>query len=229
MNLSVLYKLQEHECELKRVEKQMDELNNNEEAQKLKKEYQRLKSILDKDNELIKSNMLQQTAKLNEIKNLEKSMVQVQNGNAVDKLYDELNEKLNTAHSNINKLKDEGISIEKDVVSVKKKLNFIGKKYLQNKDNSKSQLEQLQLEAEKLTSAADALLPEVNQALLKVYKRVKVTFENPVATVDARLCGGCRMEIPALDYEAAKLGKEMVRCESCGRILFYQKPNVPVD
>ncbi len=41
-----------------------------------------------------------------------------------------------------------------------------------------------------------------------------------VATLDGRVCGVCRVELPTGDLARARAGQELVQCNSCRRIIF---------
>ena len=41
-----------------------------------------------------------------------------------------------------------------------------------------------------------------------------------IATLDGRVCGACRVELPVGELSRAKLGQEVVQCSSCRRIIF---------
>jgi uncharacterized protein len=44
-----------------------------------------------------------------------------------------------------------------------------------------------------------------------------------VAPLDEGKCGGCHMKLIASTVVAVQTGKEITRCEDCGRILYLQE------
>lgn len=223
MSLAVLFKLQEHEYELKKIEKKMENLGDSGESKKLKTEYHKLKMILSKQDERLKSNHIQRDMKQNEISNLNTSMNESNAESVAEKQINELNEKKNSAYTQIEKLKEEENQIETEVISYKKKLNFIGKKYLLLKETEKKQISSLQVEAKELTQTVTSMQSQVDQSEYGIYKKAKARYNDPVAMIDGSKCTGCMVEMPTVEFETVRAGKTLVRCESCGRILYYRK------
>ena len=72
------------------------------------------------------------------------------------------------------------------------------------------------LEEVRQNSAAD--LPA---GLLARYEALrKSRGGRAVASLDGRVCGVCRVELPTGDLARARAGQEMVQCNSCRRIIF---------
>jgi uncharacterized protein len=87
-------------------------------------------------------------------------------------------------------------------------------------------------EAERLTSIdarerdlraeRDALATEVPAGLLRQYEQVRRSRRGlgMVELVDGRRCGGCNVQLPIHVVQKARKGGAVVRCPSCGRILW---------
>ncbi len=72
------------------------------------------------------------------------------------------------------------------------------------------------LEEARLRDAAD--LPA---GLLARYEALKKNRGGrAVASLDGRVCGVCRVELPTGDLARARAGQELVQCNSCRRIIF---------
>ena len=89
-----------------------------------------------------------------------------------------------------------------------------------------SQQKQLSTDMEKFKTAI-ASLKEKRQLLVDgidpqavtLYQEVKKQRGTAVARVEQGLCRGCRISLPVTEFQKAKTGN-LVRCGSCGRILY---------
>lgn len=72
----------------------------------------------------------------------------------------------------------------------------------------------------RLRQVRAALVQEIPAATLDLYDRIRQTKGGvAVARVEGKTCQGCRLEVALLKRKAA-MGEELVRCETCGRILY---------
>lgn len=67
----------------------------------------------------------------------------------------------------------------------------------------------------------DAVAADLSAELLKLYERMREHLGSGAAPLQQRRCGGCRLEINAVDLGKIRAAAEddVVRCEECGRIL----------
>ena len=89
----------------------------------------------------------------------------------------------------------------------------------------KSQLTAEHEELEKALVAHEArrsnLTSQVGAEDLKLYEDLRQSKGGvAIAKVERGLCRGCRMALPTHQLQRARAGRETVRCNSCGRILF---------
>ncbi|MDP2726951.1 MAG: C4-type zinc ribbon domain-containing protein [Dehalococcoidia bacterium] len=75
-------------------------------------------------------------------------------------------------------------------------------------------------EIEVLRGQRDALARQVDAVSLDAYQRIRENRQGvAVVTVQRGTCSACRITIPAIEMQRARTGREMVFCQSCGRIL----------
>jgi len=76
-----------------------------------------------------------------------------------------------------------------------------------------------------LRQERDAVAADVTPALLKQYDQVRRARRGVglVELVGGRRCGGCNMQLPIHVVQKAKKGGAVVRCPSCGRILWNRE------
>ena len=142
----------------------------------------------------------------------------------IEKQLEKLEEKKQAAESDIITLISEADNINKELAETKKRLAFIKRKYLNSKDGTDKAVEELKAQKLEISLKIDNLVKEVDKEGYEMYSRILKAHSDPVARVENRICSGCKMEVPAMDYEALKSGSQELRCQSCGRLLYYSKP-----
>ena len=73
--------------------------------------------------------------------------------------------------------------------------------------------------------AVKAAETDVDPALLESYRFVKTQVKRPpyvVALNDGR-CGGCHLKVSGEIESGARKGHDVVRCDNCGRIVYFQR------
>ena len=76
-------------------------------------------------------------------------------------------------------------------------------------------------ERDEVAAGRDAITADLSSELLALYERLRTQTGAGAAPLQQRRCGGCRLELNAVDLGRIKgaAEDEVVRCEECGRIL----------
>ncbi|HRU40681.1 MAG TPA: C4-type zinc ribbon domain-containing protein [Candidatus Diapherotrites archaeon] len=234
MNLPLLYELQYLNKEMNAIVRKLKEVQEDKDMQKYKEEYQRLREEYLKGEERLKKNTYRQEVRNNEIRNLEynkKSSEEIKfsrETNTIKKLeniekqLEKLEEKKQAAENEIIELINEADNINKELAETKKRLTFIKKKFLNCKEEADKAAASLKAQKAEVQAKIDSMVTSIDQESLEMYNRLIRTHSDPVALVKNRICSGCKMEVPAMDYEALKGGNQELKCQSCGRVLFYK-------
>ncbi len=236
MKLPLLYELQDLQREMGIVEKKLKELRESTSLKKLKDEYQRLKEEYQKGEEKLRRNSYQQETKVNEIKNLENNKKAseeikfsretntVKKLENIEKQLEALEEKKQAAEDNVITLINEADNINNELTETKKRLAFIKKKYLSNKESTEKAILELEAQRSELSPRIDSLISGIDKESYEIYNRILKAHPDPVARVENRICSGCKMGVSAMEYEALKSGSQSLRCQSCGRLLYFCNP-----
>ncbi len=81
--------------------------------------------------------------------------------------------------------------------------------------------ERIKQEQAELTTERDQLAAAVSDSILPLYQRLMKTKDGlAIAPMHDGKCGGCHMKLIASTVVAVQTGKELARCEDCGRILY---------
>lgn len=236
MNLPLLYELQYLHKEMYAIINKLNDLKELKDMRKFKEEYQRLKEEYLKGEEKLKKNAYRQETRNNEIRNLDFNMKSseglkfskdtntIKKLENIEKQLEKLEEKKQAAEDDIIELINDADNINKELMETKKKLAFIKKKFMKYKEDADKAVAELEVQKAELGDKIDNIIKSIDKESLELYNKMTKTNSELVAPVKNRICGGCKMEIPAMDYEAIKAGSDKHKCQSCGRILFYQKP-----
>ncbi|MGV3763216.1 zinc ribbon domain-containing protein [Parapedobacter sp.] len=78
-----------------------------------------------------------------------------------------------------------------------------------------------QKEEDELTKQADGAETDIEERLLRVYRRLRTSYKNGLAVVsiDRDSCSGCHNKIPPQKQLEIRQRKKIIVCEHCGRVL----------
>ena len=83
--------------------------------------------------------------------------------------------------------------------------------------------ERISQEQTELTAERDQLATAIPESILPLYQRLMKTKAGlAIAPMHEGKCGGCHMKLIASTVVAVQTGKELSRCEDCGRILYAE-------
>ena len=76
-------------------------------------------------------------------------------------------------------------------------------------------------EMEALRRARGEMTPQIPPAGLSVYESLRKTRKGyAVAKVERAMCQGCRLALPTMELQRARISQGLVQCSSCARILY---------
>ncbi|MEX0325184.1 MAG: zinc ribbon domain-containing protein, partial [Puniceicoccaceae bacterium] len=80
-------------------------------------------------------------------------------------------------------------------------------------------------ELEDARNAVASCEAEIDAGVLQQYKYVKSQIKRPpvVVQMDDGRCLGCHLKVSGEVESEARKGKELIRCDSCGRILYFDR------
>ena len=82
-----------------------------------------------------------------------------------------------------------------------------------------AELKELENNISELKEKRRILASEIDPQILSVYEGLKKQKGTSVAKVEQGICRGCRISLPVNELQQVRSGS-MVRCSSCGRILY---------
>ena len=108
---------------------------------------------------------------------------------------------------------------EGDVALASNKLKALEAEWQNQQQHLNTDIEQLQITLSALEQKRQQILAEIDPQTIALYQELKRQRGTGVARVDQGTCRGCQISLPTSELQRAKSGS-LVRCGSCGRILF---------
>ncbi len=123
-------------------------------------------------------------------------------------------------------LEDKALEIMEQVESATKNVNTLDSElkaleteWQGQQQQLSSQLEQVKTMLSNLKHKRQQLTAEIDPQVVEVYHQIKKQRGTAVARVEQGICHGCRISLPVTELQRARTDS-LVRCSSCGRILF---------
>ena len=107
----------------------------------------------------------------------------------------------------------------KSVTSLESELKELEAEWRSQQQQLSASLEQLKTTLSKLQHKRQLLTAEIDPQAVEVYQEIAKQRGTAVAKVEQGICRGCRISLPVTEMQLAKRGS-LVRCSSCGRIIF---------
>ncbi len=106
-----------------------------------------------------------------------------------------------------------------DVTASDAELNRLEADWQSQQGQLSTDLEQLKTVIATLQEKRRLLTARIDTAAVETYQALTKQRGTAVARVEGGLCNGCRISLPVSEMQQVRTGK-LVRCGSCGRILF---------
>lgn len=128
--------------------------------------------------------------------------------------------------SNLSKLEEQALDLMEKVEAATKSVAEADSEFNRLKNEWQGQQRKLTADMEKLKKAIEALktrrermAKDIDPQTIEIYQELRKLRGTAVARVQQGTCLGCRISLPVSDLQRVK-GGGMVRCSSCGRILY---------
>ena len=226
--------------ELQKIDSQIDEINKVKgelplEVQDLEDEIEGLKTRIDNiNNEIEEFNSLTKQRK----REVDQAKIQIahykeqQNNVRNNREYDSITKEFEYQELEIElaekRLKEYTAAIKNKKVQLEDAEAVVADRNL-DLTAKKSELESIEAETAdqvaSLESKAEKAKTKIDERLLTAYNRIRRSVRNGLAvvTVQRDACGGCFNRIPPQRQADIRLGKKLIVCEYCGRILVDDK------
>ncbi len=107
----------------------------------------------------------------------------------------------------------------KNITTITNELKAVEAEWHSQQQRLSANLEQLKIILTNLKHKRQLLTAEIDPQVVDVYHEIKKQKGTAVAKVEQGICHGCHILLPITELQQTRSGT-LVRCSSCGRILF---------
>ena len=137
-----------------------------------------------------------------------------------------LQQEIESLKKNRGKLEDQDLeimetieSLNTSILGLRSNLEKLEMGWQEQQKIFTAELKELEHTIFNLNEKRQTLASEIDPQVLTVYEELKKQKGTSVAKVEQGICRGCRISLPVNELQRVRSGG-MVRCSSCGRILF---------
>ena len=132
---------------------------------------------------------------------------------------DGLKARRNQSEDKALEIMDQAELAEGRFTTISNELNSLEAEWHRQQQRLTADIEQLKTTLSHLEQKRQLILVEVDPQIVNLYQELKRQRGTAVAKVDQGMCRGCQILLPTSELQRARSGS-LVRCSSCGRILF---------
>lgn len=227
--LKTLYKLQSYLSEIDRIKTLRGELplevaDLDDEIAGLNTRIAKLEADLDEINNAIKLEKVKIETSKAKIEKYNKQLDNVRNSKEYDHLSKEIEYEtleIELAEKHIREYMQETKNIEDQINAAKEQLKEKTLDLEQKQKELNEIISETKAQEEKLREKVKKTETKVDPRLLAAFRRIRKNAHNGLAivTIQRGACGGCFNKIPPQRQLDIKMGKKVIVCEYCGRIL----------
>ncbi len=108
---------------------------------------------------------------------------------------------------------------ETSVARINSELETVKAEWHRQQQELSDSVERLKAILSDLRHKQQLLLKEISPQAIELYQGLRKGKRAAVARVEQGICRGCRISLPTTDLQRARSG-DLIKCSSCGRILF---------
>ncbi len=175
---------------------------------------------------LQKSLELEVSALQDELKRLKSMMMAIK----TNKEYDALVSQIDSVRESINEKETTLLEIIERIEILESGIDDLRKKSTETKKQNDDQLSILQEKMDSVGSKVQMkdderqnIIVRVPRRMMSIYERIRKNRGGSVVImVKKRACGACFKALPPHRIQELKRGDQMITCDNCGRLLFWQ-------
>lgn len=233
--LDLLWQLQKHDDNLSSLEKKLVALEQGEKikqiANRMKKTEFRLTDLKFRmeqtEKDLSRNNFTLKDLdyKLNKTEKelYEGNISDIRQLGYLDKEKDLLRQQIDNKEMEILSQMEEMENLKKEFVEIEIDFKELKVEYGTLKKECKELIENLKKEIIKETLEKEKIVSQINEEVSRKYNQLKKIKGNAIVEIIDNKCSGCNVLLPTIIIDRLKFQNEIVYCENCGRILYYQK------
>ena len=141
----------------------------------------------------------------------------------LDKEKDLLRKEIDNKEIEILTQMEEMEKLKKDFADLELEFEDFKLEYLKLKNEYNELREKIKEEITKNTNLRQEIAFQIDKEILNKYNQMKKTKNNVVVEIIDNKCSGCNVLLPTIISDKLKFKNEIIYCDNCGRILYYEK------
>jgi predicted nucleic acid-binding Zn-ribbon protein len=144
------------------------------------------------------------------------------------KLIESLEKKIKTAKIDIQEFEEKSIEIleqDEKLCTMQKdgkiELIKLREEFYNYKEEYNNKVTRANEDLAKTEEAIEKIAKKIPKELLGKYNRIRESKGVAVVKIHGGVCSGCKMKVSAMTIDSIYNGVEIVHCDNCGRILFW--------
>lgn len=149
--------------------------------------------------------------------------------NAIDKL----EKSIEKGKQELKKLEDDAV----ELLEQEEKINFIienlrlelvnvRNNFYDYKEKSSKKIDEADNNIKLFEKEIESLRKDIPEAMLDEIEKILKYNDTAVVKLVGAVCDGCKMKVSAMTMDSVKRGIEIVHCDNCGRILYYDSESL---
>ena len=119
---------------------------------------------------------------------------------------------------------DETDELKKSIDAEKESLSKEEERYLSEKKEVEASISEIEKKIKELGEKRRQIIPGIEKENLDRYEKILSNKEGvAIVPVSGSACGGCFMNVPPQVVNEIKMGKKLIYCEMCARILYLEE------
>lgn len=233
--LELIWGLEKHNNLLEKHSKDLNIIKNNLDLNKLSQRHNNIENKLIQLNDKLENNKKNLMEKESVLKNhmftLKETENELYSGNIVDfhqldflsKQKDKLTLGIQEIENEIITIMESSEAINLEIKKMSNDIKTISKEIKVYNKESSNLSKELMGKIDFEEKSIEKLIKEIDLSLLNRYNTLRKNRTSGIVSIVNDVCSGCNMMVPSFLHEKLRAKKEIIFCESCGRILYYQE------
>ena len=185
---------------------------------------------LGKQSQTLEQKIQEVVAKMKKLESQQGSVKKVEEFNAITQEMTSLErEKIATEHK-VSDLVDKRVAEEELLNKIKESLKASEESSLVLENEIKESISLINAEGLSLKTERDKLAKEANTEVLHIYERLlRNKKDRVIVPIENRTCSGCHIALTAQHENIVRKGENLVFCEHCSRIHYWQPEEVATE
>lgn len=179
---------------------------------------------LSKSTHAMEGKIQETVAKIKKLEGQQSSIKKVDEFNAITQEMTALEREKIALEQKTSDLVDKKVAEEEMLEKIRESLKTSEASSIALENEIKSSIDMINREGQELKGQRNGLVTEADPEILRIYERLlRNKKDRVIVAIENRACSGCHIALTAQHENVVRKGKNLVFCEHCSRIHFWQE------